>query len=118
MSTSSESSNQRATILEEAASAVDGSRQENYGHPAEDFRRIATYWSNHLGGIAITPHDVALMMIMVKLSRLHNTPYHRDSLVDIAGYARCAEKIFDFQAGGVVPSTSCFPQNIPITTFR
>jgi hypothetical protein len=103
-----------ATILEEADKAVDGTRQENYGHPAEDFKRIASYWSNHLNGIAITPHDVALMMIMVKLSRLHNTPYHRDSLIDIAGYARCAEKVYQY--GGI--GSGSVPQNIPITTYR
>jgi hypothetical protein len=117
MSTSS--TNYQKTILDEASEAVDGSRQENYGHPAEDFKRIASYWSNHLNGIAITPHDVAMMMIMVKLSRLHNTPYHRDSLVDIAGYARCAEKIVDFHRGETVTVTNgpSF-QNLPVKDYR
>jgi hypothetical protein len=104
----------KQTILEEAGAAVDGSRQENYGHPAEDFARIASYWSTHLNGIGITPHDVALMMMMVKLSRLHNTPYHRDSLVDIAGYARCAEKIVMYHKGEAVPTI----EPLPVKDYR
>lgn len=36
-----------------------------------------------------TPHDVALAMICLKLSRITWTPGQMDSWVDIAGYAAC-----------------------------
>ena len=35
------------------------------------------------------PHDIAIMIIQVKTSRLMWTPAKRDSWVDIAGYAGC-----------------------------
>lgn len=98
MSTSSTPSVE--TILEEAEKAVNGPRQENYGHPAINFTRIAEYWTIHLGsklnGASILPEDVATMMILLKVARLANSPNHRDSLVDIAGYARTIELIPDF----------------------
>jgi len=45
-------------------------------------------WSA-ITGADITAHQVAHMMICLKLSRLQNTPDHLDSYVDIVGYARC-----------------------------
>lgn len=94
MSTSSTPS--AKTIFEEAEAAVNGARQENYGHPYLNFSRIADYWSSHLMNrldSPLTPEDVAIMMILLKIARLGNTPNHRDSLVDIAGYARTIEII-------------------------
>jgi hypothetical protein len=105
MSTSS--TNSRKTILDEAASAVDGSRQENYGHPAINFSRIAEYWTTHLksklNGSALLPEDVAAMMILLKVARLANSPSHRDSIVDIAGYARTIELIPEYFATKPIP---------------
>jgi hypothetical protein len=34
-------------------------------------------------------------MVLVKVARLVITPDHRDSIVDLAGYARCYEKILE-----------------------
>jgi hypothetical protein len=48
-------------------------------------------------GDAITPYDVATMMLMVKLARLMQSPGHQDSHIDIAGYAACMEEIYDRQ---------------------
>lgn len=73
-------------ILETAARLVYGSRGQRYGSPYDDFSRTARMWSA-LFGIEITPHQVAMAMICVKLSRLTESPGHRDSIVDIAGYA-------------------------------
>lgn len=80
------------TILEEAAKAVDGPREQVYDHPAVNFQRIADLWSTYLG-VPITPQQHAVMMILVKVARLMKSPEHRDTLVDIAGYARTIEKI-------------------------
>jgi hypothetical protein len=43
-------------------------------------------WSSYLDH-TIEPHDVAAMMIIVKLSRIQTSPTKRDSWVDLAGYA-------------------------------
>lgn len=83
------------TVADDASEAVNGSRQETYGHPYDDFSRTAKMWSGYLG-IEVAPEDVANMQIIVKLSRLKNCPKHRDSLVDVVGYALCEEKIINY----------------------
>ena len=75
------------SVLSEAEDIVAGARQSAYGHPLDDFSRTAKLWSG-LFGVEITAEQVALGMIAVKLSRLVNSPDHRDSMVDVAGYAK------------------------------
>ena len=84
----------RPNILQEADAAVGGPRQGDYGHPAINFQRIADAWKA-LFGCEVTPAQASLAMVVVKLSRLVETPDHRDSLVDLAGYARVTELIGD-----------------------
>jgi hypothetical protein len=80
-------------ILTEALSAVTARR----GSPSENFTRCAEHWNSYLRSkglqASLGPLDVALMMVLVKVSRLEETPTHRDSWVDIAGYADCAGEI-------------------------
>lgn len=76
----------RAELLETCKGIVMGARQENYGSPESNFKKIADYWTLYLQK-KIEPHDVALMMVLMKLARLQNKPDHEDSWVDIAGYA-------------------------------
>lgn len=77
-------------ILEEALSLTKGDRNESYGPPDEDFRRIAALWGVLKPGVEFTPQDVARFMIALKLARdVHRTK--RDNAVDIAGYARCLD---------------------------
>lgn len=78
------------TVLEEAAELTAGDRQNAYGHPADDYARTAAMWSAYLGH-EVTPLQAQMCMALVKVSRLANSPRHRDSLVDIAGYARTYE---------------------------
>ncbi len=79
----------KPSILDEAKAAVRGPRGEDYGHPRDDFTRTGRIWGAVLGIPDITPEKVALCMMGVKQSRLCQTPGHRDSVVDIAGYAEC-----------------------------
>jgi len=78
-------------ILDEAERAVYGDRARDYGHPRDNFRRIAELWSAFLSGRgsgfypSLTGEETALMMALVKIARLQETPDHRDSWVDIAG---------------------------------
>lgn len=90
----------RMTILDEAAKLVDGDRGDTYGHPIDDFSRV-TRAAEALGidpvgcDPLVAPLHHALYMILVKLSRLVQSPYHRDSLVDVPGYARTYEKCLE-----------------------
>jgi hypothetical protein len=74
----------KESILEEAKRIVHGERGENYGHPFEDFSRTAKIWSAIMD-VEVTPEQVALCMIGVKISREVNRP-KRDNIVDGAGY--------------------------------
>jgi hypothetical protein len=72
---------------------ADTERQDDYGHPAENFERIARMWTAILG-THISPEQVGLCMIAVKISReVHK--HKPDNLTDIAGYARTLEMIHD-----------------------
>lgn len=68
--------------------AVHGERGETYGHPSDDFGRTAALWTAYLG-VAVTAEQVGICLALVKVSRLAATPGHKDSLVDLAGYAEC-----------------------------
>lgn len=90
----------KKSFSDRAKQIVTEDRQTVYGHPYVDFTRIAGMWNAYLGVHetsmkSIEPEDVALMMTMVKMSRLRNTPTHEDSVVDIHGYANCYEMILD-----------------------
>lgn len=78
----------RTEILRAAESMVSGQRQQDYGTPENNFARIAALWSAYTG-YPYTPADVAAMMILLKVARIKTTPSHRDSWIDIAGYAAC-----------------------------
>jgi hypothetical protein len=77
-----------ASVLDEAAVLVYGDRQEAYGDAHETFSRIALIWEAVLG-TPVTPIQVACCMVGLKMARLFASPLHRDSVVDIAGYAAC-----------------------------
>lgn len=74
-------------ILDEAAKITSKDRQQVYGHPADDFAKVAKM-SEPIIESHIDPRlKHALYMMQVKIARLLNTPDHTDSVVDIAGYA-------------------------------
>ena len=76
----------RIEVLEEVQHLITNDRNEDYGDLGSNFRCIADMWSAYLDH-KIDPHDVAVLMILVKLSRVQTSPGKRDSWVDIAGYA-------------------------------
>jgi Domain of unknown function (DUF6378)/Domain of unknown function (DUF4406) len=69
-----------------------GHRQKDYGHPRGDFDTIAALWSPILGA-EVNAEKVALCMIALKMARLTSNPKHRDSLVDVIGYAICYDRL-------------------------
>jgi hypothetical protein len=88
------------SILGDADKLIsDGDKQAEYGSPLESFSLIAELWSIILDH-HVTPDDVLLCLIQLKVARAvkHGAKYHRDTYLDIAGYAGCAELIADERA--------------------
>jgi hypothetical protein len=56
--------------------------------------RISELWSAYYGSY-ISPMQVSLMQLLVKVSRLSETPNHKDSVKDIIGYATIYQELFD-----------------------
>lgn len=80
---------------------MDTGRSE-YGHPADNFDRIARIWTAFLENIlqenaSITPEQVGWMMVGVKMSREAHA-IKPDNLDDSIGYLRCVQMIRDERA--------------------
>lgn len=68
------------------AARVVAERGRVYGDAASNMATTAQLWSIVLG-VDVTPEQVALCLVQVKVARLLVTPGHADSALDIAGYA-------------------------------
>jgi hypothetical protein len=84
----------RSRCLETANNLITGDRNRQYGSPIADFSATAGMWTEYLAerllpGVKLEPHDVAAMMVLLKVSRLRVSPGKEDHWVDIAGYAGC-----------------------------
>ena len=93
----------KPTLLQVAEATINGARQQEYGDKLNNFSQISMLWTGLLARkltSPITPEDVALMMINVKAARLAHNPGHKDSIVDIAGYAGCYDKLQEERAEG------------------
>jgi hypothetical protein len=84
-------------VIAEALRIVGGNRQTTHGDKLVNHRNIADLWNGYLGdrlgGTIIDPHDVAVMMILLKVARTKHGALNRDDYVDIAGYAGVACEI-------------------------
>lgn len=81
------------SILAEAERLTEGDRQNSYGNPLDDYSRTAGMINSafaHKLKEPLTPEDIMLCMIMVKISRECHE-HKRDNVVDIAGYANCID---------------------------
>ena len=81
----------RKEILEQADKCVNTDRNNEYGHPEDNFALIAGFWSVYLG-TEVTAKDVGLMMALLKVARAVASD-KADNFVDLAGYAACAGEI-------------------------
>jgi hypothetical protein len=87
----------RVSVLTEAQGLVHGNRNEDYGHPLDDWTRTAGMVSAMLAHKLkepITAEDAILFMVCVKASREINRP-KRDNRVDGAGYFECLDWVVD-----------------------
>lgn len=85
----------REEILNKAKECVCGHREQDYGTPESNFQIIANLWNSYLfdNEEVISPTDVAIMMVLLKVARIKNGGGTGDSFVDIAGYAACGGEI-------------------------
>ncbi len=95
----------KVPMLHRAQELVQGARQSDYGDKLQNFTQIAMLFQGVLAmklqaQARITPEDVAMLMMQVKLARLAKSPDHFDSIMDVAGYAACFSMLQDERAAG------------------
>lgn len=79
------------TVLTEARDIVHGDREKTHGEPSKNLAAIAAMWEP-IFGAKVTPEQVCLAMIALKVARAVNQPDHRDHWTDIVGYVALAER--------------------------
>ena len=67
-------------------------RGSEYGDSTLNHIQIARLWSVYLDK-NIEPHEVAICLILTKISRLKTSPDHKDSYADICSYSGIAYQI-------------------------
>ena len=113
------STSKRESVCAEADRIVNGPRRATYDHPLRNFRRTASIWQGVLEaklrpGERISPMDVALCMVGVKLAR-EAFAHSRDNLVDMAGYVATAEAVWDTVTSGY--ASIPVPGDIPVVAM-
>lgn len=82
----------RAEILDLATAYVTKDRAADHGDMEDNFATIAALWSVYLSA-TVTAHDVASMMVLLKIARIRQNPSHADNWIDAAGYAACGGEL-------------------------
>lgn len=81
------------SCLEQAKSIISGKRN-THGTPERCFENISGLWSEYLER-DISPHDVAIMMVLFKIGRIKSgkVEYNADNYIDACGYAALADEL-------------------------
>ena len=92
-------------LLQRAHETITGPRQADYGDKLQNFSQIAMLFQGTLAtkllpDSTITAEDVALLMMQVKIARLAKSPDHKDSILDVAGYAGCYDFLQEERSAG------------------
>jgi hypothetical protein len=82
----------KADDLLQRAGSVVRDRRRTYGEPVDLFERVAVRWAQVVGA-KVTPAQVLVCLIDLKVARLTHDPRHFDSLTDVAGYAGCLAEV-------------------------
>ena len=80
-------------FLKHAANIV-AERHAQYGDASAAMAILAARWSATLGH-TVTPAQVVLCLIDLKLARLAHDPAHEDSAVDVCGYAAVLRELLE-----------------------
>lgn len=82
-----------STVLDKAKDLIYGDREKDYGKTSDNFADICTGWEIIFKN-GFTPERVGLAMAWLKICRASTDNCEKeDSLIDLAGYAGCVEKI-------------------------
>ncbi len=86
-------------VFEEAFNIIHGDREQTYGKPDANLKRIASLWTMYMEQkygpyYILSPEDVCWMMTLLKIARQMNSN-KRDNLVDAIGYIALIERITD-----------------------
>jgi len=81
-----------ARTLIKAAQLIDGDRNDQHGDRHESFESAALVWSWWLG-IEVTKHDAAIMLQLLKISRIKTGEHNEDDYTDSAAYAALAGEL-------------------------
>ena len=76
-------------LVQEAGETVLSGREDTHGHIRDNFQQISEFWSSYLG-TQVSPSDVAIMMVMLKISRQSVGSEEWDHYVDMIGYSAIA----------------------------
>ena len=79
-------------FLVKAEGLVAGPRHTDYGDKVDNHTNIANLWSAYLGG-TITPHNVAIMMCLLKVARTKLGDVSEDTYIDMAADGAIAGEI-------------------------
>ena len=78
--------------MKEALKILKGPREKEYGNKKENHDNIAKLWSAYLN-INLTAHDVALMMLLLKVARTKSPNPTKDTYIDMVGYSAIAGEV-------------------------
>jgi hypothetical protein len=88
-------------ILKKAKDLISGDRNDTHGDAFQNHAEIAEFWNIFLDKklqpmASITAEDVALMMVLMKISRNNQGKKNNlDNFIDMCGYAAIAGEIND-----------------------
>ncbi|MEE0229850.1 MAG: DUF6378 domain-containing protein [Peptococcaceae bacterium] len=82
----------RKALLAATENIVCKDRETDYGSPENNFARIADFWTAYLGQV-VKPHDVAAMMMLLKIARIASGQHKADNWIDAAGYSACGAEL-------------------------
>lgn len=71
-------------VLDEAADII-GERGVNYGGVEDNFTNISLIMARTTNRM-LSPYDIAMLMVAVKLARISQSPGKRDSYIDAINY--------------------------------
>lgn len=82
----------RTQMLTSANELVSDKREQEHGDFAENAQVIADLWTAYKG-TEFTPHDVPMMMALLKIARAKNNPKKVDNYRDGCGYIALASEV-------------------------
>ena len=80
--------------LKTALKLLGGKRQHEYGNKKENHENIARLWSAYLDH-PLSAHDVAILMLLLKVARAKFGNPSSDTYIDMVGYSAIAGELCD-----------------------